>query len=434
MLENWHYVYTISIAMVIYVNYILFRSKLTDYETTGQPHIKSSYVYYETPASLPQCCNALHCSIEGNWYMRTDLKHDDFDVIDKTNMDLRIKKGWPYNLYHGDMRCGPKYPLPRMLRNNNSKVHILDIRSQCKPFSKHPCCREDIGWCGRDEMFCNCKSCINYNNPIYAELSNWIPSNNCKVRTLYSNDTCWFLQKHYSSITFIGDSLVRHIFSSLLIHLTEDRTYGALKSNQSRKVLEFCKEESQFVDSSCHTRLATKWDDIKNNKRYCASMREKIKISFTQAYNIANTELAISAIKEALSQENALILIGIGVHEQFNVMGVINEYLNPIIELINENKETQSKIIWFNTHAAGYLKPLTFQKTQGNDRIIVFNKQLREFCHRNNIDVFDMYNITADVHSFDGTHYGSVVNALKVRLLIDGLVSLKEAEQLQPRA
>lgn len=413
--------------MVIYVNYIILRLKVADYDNVNPPLIKSDRAY--NYSFLPRCCNALFCSVEGEWNARQDLRSEDFEVIHNINMDLRVKKGWPNNLYHGDMRCGRRYPLPRLVRTNRSKIYVLDIKSQCKPFSRHPCCREDIGWCGKGDMFCNCKSCVNYDSLMYAELSTWTPKNNCRIRKLDPNDTCWFLQQRFTSLTFIGDSLVRHLFSALLIHLTQDRVYGALKANQSRRVLDFCKAESQFVDSSCHTKLATKWSDIRRNEKYCPSMQKKVKLSFTQAYSTRQTELAISTIKSALHEERPLFLIGIGIHEQFNVTNVIDNYLKPILRLRNtHNNNTQPDFIWFNTHAAGPLKPLMFQATQGNKNILSFNRQLREFCNRNNIVVFDTFNMTADVHSFDGTHYGSELNLLKVDLLINSLMSMLTPE------
>ena len=422
MLEKWHYIYTVITIMVIYVNYMLLRLKLSDYDNIYSPIIKSNYAH--NYSLLQQCCNPLFCSVEGEWNIRPNLRNEDLTVMEHTNMELRIKKGWPTNLYHGDMRCGKKYPLPRLLRTNNTKLYALDIPSQCEHFSDTPCCRDDIGWCGQGDTFCNCPTCVNYSSLIYAELSSWTPRNNCKIKKLFSNDTCWFLDKHFSSVTFIGDSLVRHTFSALLIHLTQDRVYGALRANQSKQTLEFCKDESQFVDSSCHTKLATKWLDIKTNKKYCASTNRKVKLAFIQAYNTGHTQLAMSAMEEALQEHHPLFLIGIGIHEQFNVTKVINYYLRPILQLRNMYKNVEAEIIWFNTHAAGTLKPLMFQETQGNKNILSFNRQMREFCRTNNIIVFDMFNITVDVHSFDGTHYGSELNLLKVELLIEGLKSL----------
>lgn len=427
MLEKWNYLYAAITVMVIFVNYLLLRSKLFNYNNRFQPPYKSKLFPVYPP--LQQCCNPLLCSLEGEWHLRPTVRSRDVIAIEHINMELRFKKGWPTNLYHGNLRCGTKHPLPRVLRIfNNKKVYAADVPSQCKYFSQSPCCREDIGWCGRGPTFCNCKTCTNYNKLRYAELLTWIPKNNCKLKKLDSNDTCWFLGNKFSSVTFIGDSLVRHTFSALLIHLTGDRAYGALKPSQSKQALEYCKAESQFVDAACHTKLATKWEEIKINKKYCSSMNRKVKLSFVQAFSTNHTPLAIAAIKEALREYRPLLLLGIGIHEQFNVSKVINFYIRPIIRVINMYRNLSPEIIWFNTHAAGQLKPLVFQRTQGNKNILYFNQHMREFCRRNNIKVFDTYNITHDVHSFDGTHYGSELNMLKVELLLSGL-SLKPKER-----
>ena len=425
MLERWHYLYLATTIMVIYVNYIILRLKLGDYENVHLPLIKSNHKGYHPP--ILQCCNALLCALEGQWHDRPNIQAEDFYNISNINMDLRVKKGWPNTLYHGDLRCGARFPLPRAVRTiNHTKVKVLDIQSQCQPFSAHPCCREDIGWCGDGDKFCRCKMCSNYNKLRYAELSSWIPKNDCQIKQVNGDDACSYLQDAFTSISFLGDSLVRHLFSALLMHLTQDRVYGALKTNQSRAVLEFCKAEGQFVDSSCHVRLATQWSDIRENKKYCSSTERKIRLSFTQAFSTRQTELALSVMKGELVEPRPLFLVGIGIHEQFNVTKVIDDYLKPILNLRDISNDSRPEIIWLNSHAAGPLKPLVYQARQGNQNILSFNRQLRDFCMRNDILVFDTFNITADVHSFDGTHYGSEVNLLKVSMLIDSLMKISK--------
>jgi len=363
--------------------------------------------------------------MKGTWRLKHDISFKELTKVLDTNMELRMRKGWPTNLYHGDLRCGKKYPLPRRIRYNNTEAYYLDIASQCDSLSNAPCCRDDIGWCGRGEWFCDCESCLNYDKIIHAELYKWLPlTPSCSLNIRHQKENCEFLQKSFSTVTFIGDSLVRHTFSSLLLHLTNDSEYGALKQDLSKKAKDYCKDENQFVDSACHIKLATNWEDIKSNKNYCSLTNERVQISFTQAYSTTLSSLAFKTVEDALQHPRPLIFIGIGVHDNFNANKVIETYLKPLLNLRKVYMNSKPIIIWLNTHAAGPLKPMSFQDTQGNDKILKFNDVMTKYCEDNAIFVFDSFNLTKGVHSFDGTHYGSSLNNLKVQLLLHGLRKL----------
>lgn len=425
--ENWYYACTAFVVFLLYLNYNLIKLRGEESSSTA-PRYKvsaSSLLQKRTDKMLDACCNPLLCSLEGTWSMRNNVGFSDYRSVEDTNMKLRTRKGWPSKLIHGDLRCGIKYPLARSVRHNNSNFYLLDIVSQCDSLSNAPCCRDDIGWCGRGDWYCKCSSCFDYENVIHAELAEWKHSLNCARYNSSYLDTCDFLSSQFSSILFIGDSLVRHLFSSLLIHLTNDTRAGALKHNIHENDKNFCGFENQFVDSSCHVKLATDWEVIRVNKDYCKDSYLTPKLSFVEAYSVRHKDLALQTIRAALQELRPLIIIGIGIHDNFNSMKVISEYLYPLVELRNQyGAISKPVIVWLNTHAAGPLKPMGYKELQGNESILRFNSILTEYCRQNSILTFDTFNITKDVHSFDGTHYGSSLNKLKVELLLGALQSL----------
>lgn len=436
MLEKW--VYLALGGLIIYANYFLIHVTVIDDKTKKSPTHKSNHRYrqhvvrgnHQGEKKVPKesenlCCNPFYCSLNGEWILKENVGFKELNRVLDTNMRLRMRKGWPTNLYHGDMRCGKKYPLPRIIRFNNTESYYLDISSQCDSQSNAPCCRDDIGWCGRGDSFCKCSTCTDYERLIHAELYEWnVKVKGCNMKTFSSAEACEYLQSAFTSVTFIGDSLVRHVFSALLLYLTDDPLNGALKPALSTINKNYCKGENQFVDSSCHSKLATKWEEISNNEMYCSSNKRKVKVSFVQAYSTSLYPLAGRAIQKILSDPRPLILLGIGVHDNFNASKVITNYLKPIFDTRKHYNNSNPLFIWLNTHAAGPLKPLIFQDTQGNEIIEKFNEQLRQFCRNNSVMVFDSYNITKGVHSFDGTHYGSSINKLKIKLLLYGLSEL----------
>ena len=435
MSKPWVYCCYIVVALLVYLNYSLLR--LRGIKVSGKNDMmypplldkrrqltRAYTVTYETGRS---CCNALLCPIEGRWDLKQNTTIQDLNRAESINMELRTLKGWPAQLFHGDSRCGTMYPLPRLIRQQHSKkeLYLQDVISQCNSFSHSPCCRDDIGWCGSGDFFCQCDRCFNYNNIVHTELYNWKHKMNCMNVKLEKKETCDFLAGQYTSVSFIGDSLVRHVFSSLLIRLTENPESGALKSTLSRQEKLYCSHDNQFVDSSCHSKLSTEWTDVKSHTDYCNTSTSKPKVVFVQAYATHLTELALRHINEKLSEQRPLIFVGIGIHDNFDHEKVIAQYLSPIVQLRNERAGYSNPIlVWLNTHAAGQLKPIGYQKTQGNARIVAFNTELREYCRRNSVYVFDTYNMTQGVHSFDGTHYGQALNKLKVDLLVNSLEML----------
>ena len=342
-------------------------------------------------------------------------------------MQMRLRKGWPPLLYHGDLRCGTKYPLPRVMYKNNTEGYYLDVPSQCDMFSESPCCRDDVGWCGNGKTFCDCDTCTDYRQFIPAELANWESASGCKIQDIDGNKACSMLGSHFTSVTFIGDSLVRHIFISLLLLLTKDKESGALLTDMKQIDKDICSGENQFTDSACHKKLIMHWKDIKTNPKYCSSVVSNRKpiLSFVEAYNVQHLSLASNELKQRLSEKNPLVVVGIGVHDNFNHTKVITDYLSPLVDIRNSIAGDRGIFIWMSTHSSGPLKPNQFRSVQGNHNIQIFNQVLKEYCDSKNILVMDTFNFTKGIHSFDGTHYGYEVNRMKIQILLNSLQEMK---------
>ena len=56
--------------------------------------------------------------------------------------------------------------------------------------------------------------------------------------------------------------------------------------------------------------------------------------------------------------------------------------------------------------------------------MIEFNRRMKEYLQPRGVDVFDVFNLTLGLHSYDGTHYGPGVNMMKAQLLLNYLREL----------
>ena len=376
---------------------------------------------YRAPPIRPYqstCRGVLATLTIGRWE-RNSVSEEVAQTRKKLDMILRERKGWPKVLFHGDRRCGPLFPLPRKVRNQE-QTFAFDVQAQCDIDSPYPCCHDNTGWCGSGEKFCDCPSCIDYRSFISAELAQWLPTNGCRVKNFTQTSACELISRRINSITFIGDSLVRHLFSAMVILLTNDPLYGALKHNTPHKMREVCKGDSQFVDSACHVHTAMTWRHVIDNPDFCNGWA-RFKISYVKAYKTELARLALVSLKNLLNKVGSIVLMGIGIHNNFNSSAVIQTFLRPAVRLVSTSRNGWPHLIWVSTHSMGPLKPMIYHRDQGNPAILSFNENLSKFCDQHNVTVFNMFNATVHVHSFDGTHFGAGVNMMKVQILLNYL-------------
>lgn len=368
------------------------------------------------------CKDVLSSATQGTWRLRPHTSTTALEARRQLDMILRQRKGWPRTLWHGDLRCGWKFPLPRPNYINSSGSVIFDIQGQCDPQTDAPCCDGVKGWCGIGTSFCDCKNCIDFRNYLPAELSDWKPKSGCLVNNFSQTGACALINDHMSYITFMGDSLVRHLFSSVMLILTNDFKHGALKKRTPSQFKKFCRGDSQFIDSMCHVHIAMRWKDISIHPTFCPQANPlRFKLDFIEAYNIKHAPVALTMIKRQLSRRGSVVLLGIGIHNSFNASLVIESYLEPIVKLLSKSRNGWPHLIWLTTHSAGPLKPRSFYQRQGNHAILAYNTKLTDYCRRFNITVLDTFNMTRGVHSFDGTHYGFGVNMMKAQVVFNYL-------------
>ncbi|XP_001629363.3 uncharacterized protein LOC5508781 [Nematostella vectensis] len=402
----------ITMATALYVYYMCGRMTEEQFRSMNLPKIQA-YIQHK-------CSPVLDRATRGAWKLKPHVTTADLDARRRLDMMLRTRKGWPQYLSHGDLRCGVHFPLPRPSFGKN-KTMVFDIQGQCDPYSEAPCCHGYKGWCGAGAAYCECQGCVDYRAFIPAELGDWVTLDKCHITNYTQNSACSLVNNRFSYITFMGDSLVRHLFSALLLILTRDRTYGALKFSARFKQKDMCRGDNQFVDSMCHALTAMRWTDISKHPTFCPERKQSFKMDFVEAYNINHAKIALTFAKRMLYRRGSVILIGVGIHNGFNAPLVIEKYFGPILRLLQHSRATTGwpRLIWLSPHAAGPLKPLTYQRHQGNHAIQAFNAQMWQYCEEQNVTVFDTYNLTLGAQSFDGTHYGVGVNLLKAQLLLN---------------
>lgn len=255
-----------------------------------------------------------------------------------------------------------------------------------------------------------------------AELNEFVTSSGCEFTNFTSKQACQLLSERVSSVALIGDSLVRHFSNALMILFTNNRETGCLVKDIDETHRELCSGDMQFVDAGkavCHGKTAHETSQLPKGK-FCQGKHD-FEYAFHEFYSMKHAKSALSKAREKLNQTNSVIALGVGLHMNLSANNVFNDYVKPILQLKKQATSQWPLVVWVTTHAHGSLKPISYLESQGNDKISRYNRDMRGFLEPMGVPVFDIYNLTLGVHSYDGTHYGFGVNMMKAQLFMNFL-------------
>ena len=124
----------------------------------------------------------------------------------------------PEGLQRSDKKCGTVGFVKRGL-----------FRALCDMDGPTPCCYKDK-CVNKTQDQCSCSSCFDMRRRIHAEYAIWRPVNKqCEPKKLSVPEICHLLEN--STLYFVGDSLVRHVYTALLLHVTGNDVTGAFAKN-----------------------------------------------------------------------------------------------------------------------------------------------------------------------------------------------------------
>ncbi|EDO44709.1 predicted protein [Nematostella vectensis] len=372
------------------------------YTKNNEANFRQNTVY-----RVKQCTNILEILRSGKWREKQGLTDKDKQTRYRMDLSLREFRGIPV-LTRTDLQCGTGFPV-------SAPKFGQSLPAECDRAGIKPCCNENIGLCGSGPENCKCSKCTDFQTVISAELFDWVPLNKtCEIKTHESRDACEIVSSRLTNLIIVGDSLMRHFSNALLLLFTGDFTSGA-QARASAATTD-CSGERQFVDSGrsmCHEKLARTREDT--NKEFCKDL-PYFGYKFNESYSINHAGKVMELVRDNLGRRS-LIVIGIGLHDGLSAQRTINNFLEPILQLVED--ADWPKILWVTTHAQGFVKPLEFRRKQGNHRVLAFNEKIHRYLTKRNIPVFDVYPMTSGVYSYDGTHYGIGVNLLKARMLVN---------------
>ena len=377
-----------------------------------------------------RCRNVLLQMRQGSWRKRSDISERDNIQRNEQDSMIREARGLPRKLHRTDNHCGTKFPL-------SAPGFGYTVPSLCNATGSSPCCSEALGLCGASQQHCSCgKDCTDFRKILSAEQCDWVPSSGCHMRNFTSETACKLMSERISSLVLIGDSLMRHFHNALMILFTNDPLEGALRADLDNETRTLCAGEMQFVDSgksNCHGKTTQKISDLAKEK-FCRGSYD-FDYYFNEAYSLQYSKRALAEVKQRLKIKNSVIVMGVGLHMDFNAEVIMAKYVEPMLHLREKEggNTTWPQLIWVTVHAHGSLKPLAFRSSQGNDKVAQFNDKMRQYLEPRGVKVFDTFDLTRGIHSYDGTHYGVGVNMLKAQLLMNFLEETMESKDSESK-
>jgi len=267
-------------------------------------------------------------------------------------------------------------------------------------------------------------SCVDLRTYKNAEASLWETKDlRCDWVNYTGSSACDVIEKsRYDEIYFVGDSLLRNMFAAFLMLLSDDPLKGAWSSAKiTAEQKRVCVGESQYFWKHCR-QLVSDMASFLQPEKLCAGRKPKFTATYKPYYVSKRPGDFLKLLKPLHGKRGILVVIAIGHHMNFSAESVIEDYLEPVMAYFKLSAATDWPHFFYILPMPGsLLKPPKFISRQNNKDLPLFASRLRDFCRRWNVPVFDFRQLSENVHSFDGTHYGRGVNLMKVQVFLNYL-------------
>ncbi|XP_046557016.1 uncharacterized protein LOC124266241 [Haliotis rubra] len=370
------------------------------------PSVLRDSVY---PRTRRKCPDVLSSMLKGSWKKRN------LTYLEETEMELFLLKtrgghSIPMTLDRKDGRCG-NVTFDSMA---SYKLHpLLWFRALCNPRGDKPCCLN--GMCVKaTEEQCRCPNCYDMRQQIHAEYATWTPVNpDCQPKQYTQTEACRLLK---GSLLYIsGDSFIRHIYTALILLLRNDFEHGAILQTASEVIKKECRGMYMFTEKVCRN-----WLD-----RRVSVCDGTVNVVLNEQVASANGASLPRLTHSLANTSKSLLILGIGIHENYNPRPVMFSYLHPLLDTLVKSKQAWPRVLWAGPHAPGILKTPRIPQ-QNYQSVLKYNTIINNYLTSWGIPVFDTFNLTEGVMSFDGAHYGLGINKMKVQILLNYIQELSD--------
>ncbi|KAI9792464.1 MAG: hypothetical protein M1816_002348 [Peltula sp. TS41687] len=262
----------------------------------------------------------------------------------------------------------------------------------------------------------------------------------CHYRWYTTEEICMILER-FDGIFFIGDSLVQHIYTAFNILLRENIALGGLRQwDMSSVQLSQCRCENQFVKDECVSFAVAHNDEVSlhdaqggHPSPYLCNRTPHIHLPLsstdptTAQEHHATLTTHLSSNPDSYRPIPIIVSVSLSTALRWpDATAAMDEWVRLADSAVESSSAARTvPFLWLGPVAAGHLKPPGQILAQGNNALWHYTVEMAREAKARGLDVLDLYNLTLQATSWDGSAYGSGVAVVQAMMVINWLARLE---------
>lgn len=193
---------------------------------------------------------------------------------------------------------------------------------------------------------------------------------------------------------------------------------GAMPAKATQAERELCYADHQIAIKKCNLEIvAHKIEELEPNSICGGNIN--FHIDLVENYKKYLQDADMHQIRSYLGRKDSYVVLAVGLHYRLDFDKVIEVYVKKVLDVIEYEGNGWPKVVWMGIHAVPDF--LLMNPLFDNPGISGFNTKMHKYLKSRNIDVIDTFDMSKDLFSYDGLHYGVGMNFLKVQILLNYL-------------
>ena len=289
-------------------------------------------------------------------------------------------------------------------KNANQKY-----RSLCSSAGPTPCCH-DNHCVDRDKDQCACAQCIDERREIHADFARYVMCSSSHQLTQFTSPRSVCDVMSNVTLHVYGDSLASQVYLALLTKAVGGNMTRLFAAKTPQDEKRKCQGQRMYP-KKCRRWMKEVW------RFPSCEVPGEMSATYVPIKNVNKTRLKNLVRRLALTP-NSVLYVGIGVNEILSASWVNSAVLQPILEAKGHSRWPY--VIVAGLHHWGVLRSPTYSGVRR------FNQELKSLVSQYGMTYFDTYELTRNVFSYDGTHYGQGVNQVKADILLNVIQMIKQ--------
>ncbi|KAK9333325.1 hypothetical protein V1520DRAFT_332341 [Lipomyces starkeyi] len=262
----------------------------------------------------------------------------------------------------------------------------------------------------------------------------------CEYRWFDPEEICMILDR-FDAVVFIGEQrMTSHVYAAFNSLLRKNLAWGGLKNWELNEQLrQRCRCESQYTNPQCGGGSVGVSDHyVVDSTEILDAKEEGLKLGAPYVCNrvfhglvTINSEPVAAGTLEDIDDilvtyhktaKPVPVILQQGLAHGFN-WDKTTKVMDAILRQVEKREPNPNHrpFLWLGPPSAGHLKPPGVIIEQGNNALHHFTVELGKRAKDRGLDVLNLFNLTLQADSYDGTMYGQDVSLTTAMMIINWL-------------